>query len=508
MMKDIKYLIPVGVFLLLAVFTYGQKITYAEPDRNDSKRMNFEIIGKVGENYMVYKNYRYDHDLSVYDTEMKQINRVDLDEGGERWINVNFIPAADNMWMIYQFQKRNILYCMGVRLDDKGNALSEPIELDTTRVSWTADNKIYSTIYSDDKSRIMVFKINSRNPRSFIFTTMLYDKDLNLMARNEMVLPIEERNDYFTDFQLDNDGGLVFGQYTRRGNDYVTNLRLITKSTYARDFSIHPVDLGETYLDEVKVKVDNINNRYMFNAFYYKQRRGNIEGLYSVVYDKESAKIIKQFAAFIDESLRAKVKGQDANIRIALNDFFIKHIIMRKDGGYLLIAESMYTSSRGSAFNRWNYMGYNNPWLTPYNYYYSPFYSPWAYSPWNRYGNQATRYHAENIMVLSYDENSNIEWSNVIAKSQFDDDGDAMISHFLMNTGSELHFLFNQYERRTLLLSDQSINAQGEITRYPTLKNLDRGYEFLPKYARQTGQRTVIMPAFFRNYITFAKIEF
>jgi hypothetical protein len=505
----VKSLLALVWLLLLSVYVSGQKITYAEPDREDNKRMNFEVIGQVGKNILVYKNYRYDHNLTVYNQEMKQVNKVKLDESSERWINVDFIPYNDYMWMIYQFQKRNVVYSMGVKLDENGKAISRPIELDTTRISWTADNKIYSTLYSDDKSRIMLLKINSKNPKNFIFTTMLYDKDLNLMARNEMPLALEERNDYFTDFQLDNDGGLVFGQYTRRGNDYITNLRLITKSTYAREFSILPVDLGGIYLDEIKVKVDNINNRYLFSAFYYKQRRGNIEGLHSIVYDKATASVVKQFSAFLDESLRAKVKGQDANVKMALNDFFIKHIIMRKDGGYILVAESMYTTSRGGTFNRWNYMGYNNPWMVPYGYYYSPFYNPWMYSPWNnRYGGQATRYHSENIMLISFDENSNIEWTNVIPKSQYDDESDAMISHFLMNTGGELHFLFNQYERRTLLLSDQSINAQGEITRYPTLKNLDRGYEFLPRYARQISQRSVVMPAFFRNYITFAKIEF
>jgi hypothetical protein len=32
------------------------------------------------------------------------------------------------------------------------------------------------------------------------------------------------------------------------------------------------------YLDELHVKVDNVNKRYFLTSFYYKQRRGNIEG--------------------------------------------------------------------------------------------------------------------------------------------------------------------------------------------------------------------------------------
>ena len=53
------------------------------------------------------------------------------------------------------------------------------------------------------------------------------------------------------------------------------------------------------------------------------------------------------------------------------------------------------------------------------------------------------RYHAENIILLSFNRLDSLEWSNVIPKSQFDDQSDGLISHQVMNTGGELHFLFN-----------------------------------------------------------------
>jgi hypothetical protein len=99
-------------------------------------------------------------------------------------------------------------------------------------------------------------------------------------------------------------------------------------------------------------------------------------------------------------------------------------------------------------------------------------------------------------------------WSNVIAKSQFDDQTDALISHDIMNTGGDLHFLFNLYERRTLLLNDHSIDPNGKVTRHPTLKNLERGIEFMPRYGKQTSARSMIVPCQFRNYLIFAKIDF
>jgi len=111
-------------------------------------------------------------------------------------------------------------------------------------------------------------------------------------------------------------------------------------------------------------------------------------------------------------------------------------------------------------------------------------------------------------MVLSFSKDGVLEWSNVIPKSQFDDDNDNNISFSVMNTGGDVHFLFNQVERRTSMLSDQSIGPDGKITRNPTLRNLDKGYEFMPRLGKQVSSRQMIVPCLYRNYLCFSKIDF
>lgn len=500
---------------LLPLTSLAQKIAYSEPEREDNRRTNFEIIGKVGNNILVFKNNRTDNDISVYDNDMKLINRVKLDYMDDRWINVDFIPYANHTWMIYQFQRKSVVYCMGVKLNEEAKRMTDPIELDTTRIGWSANNKIYTTVFSDDKQQIMVFKINSRNQKNFLFTTLLFDAEMKLKEKQQLSLPMEERNDYLTDFLLDNEGELVFGKFRRRNsNDYITDLQMIRKKLNQSTFTTNVLNADEKLLlDEVKIKIDNTNRRYLFAALYYKQKRGNIEGLYSVVWDKATDTSVRVSTLMFSDDLRKQAKGSDANLRLAFNDYFIKSIIIKKDGGYLMAAESMYTTSRGGGpFNRWDYMGWGNPWAYPMDYYsYSPYYSPWG---WNRYGynrwggSQSTRYYADNIMILSFDKDGNMEWNNVIPKSQFDDDNDDLISNNIMNTGGQLHFLFNVYERRTLILNDQSIDANGKITRHPTLKNLDKGVDFMPRLGKQISSRSMVMPALYRNYVIFAKIDF
>jgi hypothetical protein len=506
-----KTLSPLLLILTLTAWSGAraqvQQITYSEPEREDGRRTNFEVIGKMNGNYLVFKNNNTSNAISIYDSMMRLEQRVPLSFMPDRYINVDFVAYSDFCYLIYEYQKKGIVHCAAVKLNAQAQKMADPVELDTTQVSFTSNNKIYTTVISEDKQRIMVFKINSKNPRNFLFTTFLFDADLHRIDRHRLYLAMEERNDLFTDFQLDNEGTLVFGRYQRSGsNDYVTRVAIVSKAPTADSFSVKDIGSGDRILDEIKVKVDNSNKRFILSGFYYKQRRGNIEGLYAVIWDKATdTRVDEKLTVFTDE-LRAQAKSTDANLRMAFNDFFIKSIITKRDGGYLLIAESLYTTSRGNMFNRWDYM--YNPAFGPGGFYSPYYYSPY-YNPWSRnYGNYATRFHAENILVLSFDNGGNLQWSAVIPKSQFNDETENSISHELVNTGGELHFLFNLYERRNELLNDQSISPDGRVTRYPTLKNLDRGYEFMPRYGKQVSSWETIIPCLFRNYLCFAKVEF
>jgi hypothetical protein len=498
-----------SLIFIVPVIASAQQITYSDPERDDSRRTNFEIIGKINGNFLVFKNNRSDNAISVYDGNMKLLQRVNLDFLPDKYINAYFIPYSDHFYMLYEYQHKNIVHCAAVKMDGFGKKLGEPADLDTTQIGFAASNKIYTTIFSENKQRIMLFKINSKNPRNFLFTTFLYDENLQLIDRHRIYIPMEERETSFTDFSLDNDGELVFAKFLNSaGGDYISRVNMVTKAATADSFSIKDAGTADRFLDELKIKIDNTNKRFILTGFYYKQKRGNIEGVYTLLWDKTTDSKIKESLSVFADDLRSLAKSSESSNKSAFNDYFIKQIITRHDGGYLLIGESEFSTSRGTYFNRWDYMNGYNPYFSPgYGNYGSPF-----YSPWNRYGNyngnNAMRFHAENIIVISFDKEGNVEWTNVLPKSQYDDESENSISYQLMNTGGELHFLYNQYEGRNLLLNDQSVSPEGKVTRYPTLKNLDKGYEFMPRHGRQLSAKQILIPCMYRNYLCFAKVDF
>lgn len=500
--------------LLLLAFslpTIAQKIYYTEPEKDDYRQINFEIIGRVGGNISIYKNFRTRNDVVVYNNEMKPIAKSKLEFLPEKLINVDFVVYPDFYWMIYQYQKRNVVYCSIAKMDGNGKLLEDPIDIDTSNIAGGLDSKVYSMVTSDDKKHIMVFKINRRNEKKYMFTLLRFNSNMRLEEKNNLYLDMNDES-ILTEFSLDNDGELVFARSIRAGGrDFIKTVDIVSKRPNEDNFMLTRIPLGDKSLDEIKIKADNLNKHFVINSFYYKQKKGNIDGLYNLVWDKSARKISAESAIVFDDTLRSDAKSENTGMKQAFNDYFIRQVISKRDGGFVVFAELYYTTSRGGNWNRWDYLyGFN--YFTPMNnFYFSPFnsLSYWRWmDPFNRNVMNTVRHYTENVIVLSFDADAQLQWSNVVHKNQFDDNSEVFLSYQIFNTGSEVKFLFNNLEKREQLLSSVSLNPDGVQKREPTMRNLDRNYQFMPRYGKQVGARQVVLPCMYKNYICFSKIDF
>jgi hypothetical protein len=499
-------------FLLISFDLSAQKITYSDPAEEDSRQLTeYEIVGKIAGNILVYKKYRDDHYIAVYDQQMKLTAKEKLEKMPDKLINTDFINYPDYAYMIYQYQKKSTVYCVGQKIDAQGKAIGEPIEMDTTHINFWASNKVYNSVVSDDKQRIGVFKLNTKNEKLHILTTCVFDKDLKLINKHRINVPMPGKYDYLTEFAIDNTGDIVFlrASSASQSEDEINKVQLIFKPVNVESISEYEVNLDlekkTIYLDDLKIRADNANSRFLVSSYYSKTRRGNVDGMFSYLWDKKTRTEVSNSKIPFSDDFRTDAKGNNTT-KTAFNDYFLRNIVMRADGGYIITAEAIYSTTRGgNPYNRYDYI-YGSPYagdFVPIGT--NPYLYPW----WRlRNSNQTTRFYADNIMVLSFNDKGVMEWSNVVRKSQYDDNNDSFLGYNMINTGSELHFIFNQQEKRTLMLSDQSIEPSGQITRRPTLRNLDKGFDFMPRYGKQISAKTIIFPCQYRNYICFAKVEF
>src|SRR4030095_10751386 len=136
------------------------------------------------------------------------------------------------------------------------------------------------------------------------------------------VLPMlmEERNDHLGEFAVDNDGNLVFSKFYRTSNESISKAFMVIKRAMQDSFSYYALDLEKKYLDELRVKVDNTNQRYLLSAFYYNQKRGNIEGLYFLAMNKNSWQPELEKSFEFGEDLRQEAKGE-SSMKMAFDNY-------------------------------------------------------------------------------------------------------------------------------------------------------------------------------------------
>ena len=323
-------------------------------------------------------------------------------------------------------------------------------------------------------------------------------------------MDFDDAKEVFSDLALDNSGFFLFAKETRKSRrSNVSDLEVTLHKPGADSFRNYKMSLGNKFIEEINIKVDNLNKHYIINSFYYGQRHGSIEGLFTSVIDMNGEKPIRAVFNVLSDSLRSRINSPD-QARFVFDNLVIRNTIVKKSGGFIVSSEDFYTETLLN--NNWNRQYYSNtlPYTSSsYDYYLSnPYY--YGYRPFNNdYSREeSNRYYYNDVVVLSLDSSLKLEWNSVIHKKQYDVDNDNFMSFSNMNEGGEIHFLFIDKDRQKQIISNQSILPDGEVKRYPTLRSNEVGYGFMPRLGKQVGPRQMIIPYVYLGYIAFAKIDF
>ena len=499
------------VITLFSIAGSSQKLTYADVLKNDRKSTSFNILGKVDDNYLIYKNYNNRHYITSYDRDMKMLENVELELPVNRLLNIDFVSYPSRVLVIYQYQKGSTVYCNALFVDNKGKSLGPTQTIDTSRVGFFAESKIYTTAYSDDRSKILVVKMPKLGS-GFNIMTKVFDPSLNLLDSAREYFEYNRSRDTYKEFKIANDGSIVFiKEVSRLISKFAKELFVYDRRMGEPIFAVANIDLMDHRLDDSYLKIDNLNGNYIVAAFALPENRNLITELFTAVVPLDTAKAGRiSFQTIADSTLLSAGNRRNINAD-AFDRFFIKDLVLKRDGSFLLLTEESYSEFRTNPYDRFNRNLYYNQFMYNPNYYmYDPYYARYNYYDPLRSRNSRdnNQYYANNVVVFSFNNDLKINWTNAISKTQSDSGTEDYLSYALANFGAELNLLFIGNSRNREVVNNFGIQPNGFQNRYPTLKANSKGIGFMPAYAKQVGPKQVIMPASTRNNITFVKIDF
>ena len=190
-------------------------------------------------------------------------------------------------------------------------------------------------------------------------------------------------------------------------------------------------------------------------------------------------------------SLSSAIRNQTGINRTsrAFNNYEVRNLIVKNDGGFVLLAESFFVSIRNNGYMP----GY-------YSYYYM--------SPLSTTTN-IREYHYDDIIALSYSADGNLNWHSFIRKEQYSQEDNGLFSSYgFFNTGGSLGFLFNDYARNRSSIQMATLDGSGQLSTRSMAAGSADDPDWVPRAGKQVAAREFVVPCLRKKQVCFAKVVF
>lgn len=473
------------VLLLMSADVFAQEVLYTEYEKFDFRSGEFSVVGKVGDKLYVYRGSSEGYYLDAYDDNMHRLATVILDFLPRRCYGTKFITYKDRMVVLYQATGSGNVVLYATVLDINGRILKRPKQIDEAESRFLRGRSgLYNYAISKDKQQIVAYGVNTDDN---ILTTRVLWLDSAINKQSKSQATFEADNDIAVgEGIVNNDGKFFLAAYTPYGaRDYADRIWMLSMNIGAAAFNSAEVPMGELYASGTYMELAHGSDRIYVGGFFSDRKNGSFIGIIYTYYDI-ATNSFKDFKT-IDFSERLRTLTGQRNKKRAFNDYRVRKLIVKNDGGFVLLAEDFYVTTRNNYNGGFGY----------YSWYYPTMYS------------SVREYFYGDVIALSCDGNGKPEWAKFIRKNQYSQEDGGLFSSFaLVNTGGSLGVLYNDFNVNNSRIQVVSLDADGNLNN-KTLKNAQRlNPDWLPKSGKQVSYNEFVAPCLKRNQICFAKVVF
>lgn len=456
---------------------------YSPYESFDIRTGDFSVVGRVGERIYAYQATSDGHMLHAYDDSMAKLATVVLDFFPRRVAKVRFVAYPQKMIALYQAVDGKNFTQYAAMLDADGRLQGEPVRILAARLS--DNDEVITTAVSDDRRTIACFSVTETSDDER-FDVHWLDENLSAVGNQMLYAGIEQSTDFGAP-ALANNGTLCLPITTSVGlKDMADQFWIARMRPDSNRLSLEPFRLNGLYGASPFLKVDNAASRVYISGFYSTKKNGHFDGVLYGYFDEASNSIQARRTIAFDDRLR-EATG-DRSRKRAFNGYDVRQLIVKNDGGFVMVSEENYITTRHGYTPGWGY----------YSFYYGPYVSP-----------SVREYHYDDVLALSYDATGNREWHAFVRKSQYSqEDGGIFSSYALVNTGTSLGFLFNDFNRARSSIQLAIVDEAGAVS-VRAFAGVGNGEpDWLPRSARQISAHELVVPCLRRRQLCFARVVF
>ncbi len=468
------------LFSLTYLITTGQTITVSEEMslRND---VYYEIIGKLKGQLLLYREETNDKfEVQAFDERLQESWNKELELDKRRSQVIDIIPARNNFNLIYNFRKKSHTVLKVHKYDPGANLMDSVTIKDFGYLFYTPTFRV---IESEDKNKILVFYFEQQSTFHVLSFDLISMKKLweTSFKPEDFIL-----NRDFQQIEVSNEGSmyLVFQKdnVRHKKDEHRFEIYEFTATTNAlRQFKI-PLQNYLTY--DVYFSFDNLNNRLKAAGLYSDKNKARAVGYFYLNIPLENTQDhLLKFHEF-DEEFVASLMEKDNRSSKGIIDATVHELIVRRDGGVLMIGERIREYERRMAGSGRGY--------------------------YDRYGNRYTvDYYHDDLFSISIHPNGETHWKNILRKKQYSQDDGAMYSSFfLLKTPSSLRLLFNDEIKYENTVSEYVLKGNGEYDRNSVMSTENQQLRLRFRDAMQTASDELIVPSERRNRLKLVRVKY
>ena len=443
--------------------------------RND---YGYELIGRLKDRILLFRDKYDEFEVQAFDNQMRMSwNRKleDLEKNGIQVLAV--VGGRNDFSVVYKIRRRGVTNIRVHKYDPGANLI------DTMTVK-NYGERVFSppavdVLLSEDKNCLIAIN-NADRPRMettcFMLDKMqvLWDKTIqledNYFDSNIKSMTLSNAGDFF----------LVTERNNRKAKLEEHEFQILHVQTASERIIRAP--LPEFLTHDVKFAYDNLNRQLIGAGLYADKNRERANGIFYLKMGPGSQTPSLRYEAFTDKVisiLRRKDVEEDTK---GIADADIRQLVLRHDGGALIIAERHHEIQRGTAAGR----GF-----------------------WRDGMRMVMDFYYDDLLLVALHPTGEPHWTTVLHKKQYSQDDEATFSSYFMFLSPErLHFMFNDEIKYENTCSEYIVSPVGEFDRNSLMNTFGQNLRLRFRDALQLNANECLVPSEFRNKLRLVLLRF